>query len=50
MQITKIALLLVIIATLSYRCSEEAHHLSSTSTWGLIIIGLALLVMGAEED
>jgi hypothetical protein len=50
MQIAKIVLLLSTVAALGYRCGEGAPHLSSTGTWGLIIIGLALLVMGAEED
>jgi hypothetical protein len=51
MQAIKLAALLAATSVMSYQCGMQTHHsLPSSSAWGLVIIGLALLVMGMEED
>jgi hypothetical protein len=43
--------LLLVISALSYQCGLRSNVASfSDGAWGLIIIGLALLVMGIEDS
>jgi hypothetical protein len=51
LQAIMILILLVAASVMSYQCGMQTHHsLPSSNAWGLVVIGLALLVMGMEED